>query len=278
MSDSVQAEIRREDLPVPGAPKESALTRKYRKKLIAGNWKMNKGVAEAEALASDIRLELAECREVDVVLCPPFTSLRVVGDVITDTLIKLGAQNMHWESDGAYTGEISAGMLRDLYCHYVILGHSERREYFGETDGTVNRKVKAALSGNLVPIACVGEKLEQRESGAAQQVVRGQMEAGLAGLGEGLRSLIVAYEPVWAIGTGRTATPEQAQEMHALIRTVLAEMSDRETAEAVRVLYGGSLKPANAKDLLCQPDIDGGLVGGASLEAHSFVEIVQAAM
>lgn len=251
--------------------------KKFRKKIIAGNWKMNMAVAEAESLASAIKLELADCREVDVALCPPFTALKVVGEAIAETSIKLGAQNMHWESDGAYTGEISARMLRDLYCRYVIVGHSERRAYFGETDATVNRKVKAAIAGNLTPIVCVGESLDERERGKAKDVVRKQIEQGLAGLDDDLKKLILAYEPVWAIGTGRTATPEQAQEMHSFIRAVLVGMRSEEVAESVRIQYGGSIKPENAADLLAQPDIDGGLVGGASLEARSFVEIVRAA-
>jgi len=251
---------------------------KYRKKIIAGNWKMNKSIAEAAMLADGIKLELAECKEVDVVLCPPFTALKTVGDAITDTSIKLGAQNMHWESDGAYTGEVSAGMLRDLYCHYVILGHSERRQYFGETDERVNRKVKAALAGNLLPIVCVGESREQREAGDAQDVVKQQVRQGLREVGEDLSRVIIAYEPVWAIGTGLTATPDQAQDMHALIRGVLTEMADESTAQGIRIQYGGSMKPANAAELLARPDIDGGLIGGAALDARSFVEIVRAAM
>ena len=213
----------------------------------------------------------------DVVLCPPFISLKTVGDEISTTSVKLGAQNMHWEKDGAYTGEISATMLRDVYCHYVILGHSERRQYFGETDQTVNQKTKAALASTLIPIVCVGETLEQRESGAMEEVVRTQVQNSLKNLGDDLSKVIVAYEPVWAIGTGKTATPEQAQEVHALIRRVLAEMSDQDTADSIRIQYGGSVKPGNAAELFGQPDIDGGLIGGASLEVRSFVEIVKAA-
>jgi triosephosphate isomerase len=251
---------------------------KLRKKIIAGNWKMNKSVADAADLAEGIRRDLAECREVDVVLCPPFTALKTVGDVIADTVIKLGAQNMHWEPDGAYTGEISAGMLRDLYCHCVILGHSERRAYFGETDEIVNRKVKAALAACLMPIVCVGETLEEREAGRTEDVVRAQLTGSLAGLGDSLKQVVVAYEPVWAIGTGRTATPAQAQEVHAFLRSVLAEMGGEDLAQGVRIQYGGSMKPANAAELLAQPDIDGGLIGGAALEARSFVEIVRAGM
>lgn len=251
---------------------------KYRKKIIAGNWKMNKAITDAQELAAGVKLELAECREVDVVLCPPFTALKAVGDMIDNTSIKLGAQNMHGEPDGAFTGEISAGMLRDLYCHYVILGHSERRAYFGETDSIVNHKVTAALAANLRPIVCVGETLEEREADRTADVLKTQIESGLSGLGDELKQVIVAYEPIWAIGTGRTATPEMAQEAHAFIRRVITGLSDAETAEAVRIQYGGSMKPANAKELLAQPDIDGGLIGGAALEARSFIEIVRHGM
>lgn len=251
---------------------------KFRKKIIAGNWKMNKAIAEAEELAAGIKREVAECSEVDIVLCPPFTALKAVGDAIDDTFIKLGAQDMHWEPYGAYTGEISAGMLRDIYCHYVILGHSERRQYFGETDETVNRKVKAALAANLVPIVCVGESLEEREADRTRDVVSLQVRESLDDLADGITHVVVAYEPIWAIGTGLTATPEQAQEMHALIRDVLTGMHDADVAETVRIQYGGSMKPANAAELLSQPDIDGGLIGGAALEARSFAEIIRAAM
>ena len=251
---------------------------KLRKRIIAGNWKMNKSVAESKDLASDIKRELAECRDVDVVLCPPFTSLSIVGEAIESTAIKFGAQNMHWEADGAYTGEISANMLRSIYCHYVILGHSERRSYFGETDEIVNKKTKAALAANLIPIVCVGETLDERKSAQHKSVVKTQLEGSLAGIDvEDLKRVIVAYEPVWAIGTGEVATPEQAQEMHAFIRSVLAEIGDAEVAETVRLQYGGSMKPANAEELLAQPDIDGGLIGGAALEARSFVELVRVA-
>lgn len=251
---------------------------KLRKKVIAGNWKMNKAVSEAESLASDIKRTLGECSDVDVVVCPPFTALNAVGDRISESCVKLGAQNMHWENEGAYTGEICARMLRDLYCHYVILGHSERRSYFGETDATVNRKAKAALQGNLTPIVCVGETLEQREAGEAASVVRSQLEGSLADLGDDLGRVIVAYEPVWAIGTGKTATPEMAQEIHAEIRAVVSEIGGADVADRMRILYGGSMKPSNAAELLSQPDIDGGLIGGAALEPRSFCEIVEAAL
>ena len=252
--------------------------KKFRKKIVAGNWKMNKSVAEAQVLALDIKMELGDFQDADIVLCPPFTALKTVGEAVEATPIKLGAQNMHWEADGAFTGEISAGMLRDLYCHYVILGHSERRAYFKETDAIVNRKVKAALAANLSPIVCVGETLKQREGKQTDAVIRAQIDGSLADLGDDIAKVIVAYEPVWAIGTGRTATPEQAQEVHQLIRGVLTALSSEETAQSIRIQYGGSVKPANAVELFAQPDIDGGLIGGAALEARSFVEIVRAAV
>jgi len=252
--------------------------KKFRKKIVAGNWKMNKTVTDAAHLAEGIKLELADCRDVDVVLCPPFTALKAVADVITNTHIKLGAQNMHWEASGAFTGEVSAGMLKDFYCRYVILGHSERRAYFHETDDMVNKKVKTTLANNLVPIVCVGETLTERDAGQEKDVVRRQVEQSLAGLADNLKHVVVAYEPVWAIGTGRTASAQQAQDMHAFIRKVLTDMGGEETAHTVRIQYGGSMKPANAAELLSQPDIDGGLIGGAALEARSFVEIVQAAL
>ncbi len=250
-----------------------------RKPIVAGNWKMNKTVAEAVDLVAGLKRGLGEIGEVDVVLCPPFTALKAVGEEISGTQIDLGAQNMHWEKSGAYTGEIAAEMLRELYCHYVILGHSERRQYFHETDEIVNRKVHAALESYLRPIVCVGESLEEREAGREKEVVEKQLRGSLAGIEKGRWiDVIIAYEPVWAIGTGRTATPQQAQEMHAFIRGVLREMVDAGVAAAVRIQYGGSIKPENAAELFGQADIDGGLVGGASLKAVSFVEIVKAAL
>lgn len=249
-----------------------------RKKIIAGNWKMNKLVGEAAELASAVKQGCGTQADVEVVLCPTFTALKAVSDVIAGSSIKLGAQNMHWEKDGAFTGEISAGMLRDLNCQFVILGHSERRQFFSETDAMVNRKVMAALAANLTPIVCVGELLEQREANQTEEVVTAQVIKSLAGLDEtGFRRTVLAYEPVWAIGTGRTASPAQAQEVHALIRKVLAKMCNPGAAQAVRIQYGGSMKPSNAKELLSQPDIDGGLIGGAALDAKSFMEIVNAA-
>ena len=250
-----------------------------RKPIIAGNWKMNKTVAEAKSLAEGIKIDLSECTSVDVVLCPPFTALKTVSDSISGTQIKLGAQNMNAEVSGAFTGEVSPEMLRDIYCHYVILGHSERRTLYGETDAIVNAKVKSALKNNLLPIACVGETLEERDADKVEEVVERQVRNSLADLtADEMKKAIIAYEPVWAIGTGRTATPEQAQEVHALIRKVLADIFDDSTAQSVRIQYGGSMKPDNATELLAQPDIDGGLIGGAALDPHSFTQIVKAAM
>jgi triosephosphate isomerase len=252
---------------------------KNRKIIVAGNWKMNKTVADAIDLASAIKRELGGCKEVDVVLCPPFTALKAVSDVITGTHIDLGAQNMHEEKSGAYTGEVSAEMLREVYCHYVILGHSERRTYFKETDDLVNRKAKVALEANLTPIVCVGETLAEREAGSMNDVISTQVRGSLKGLNpRELVEVVIAYEPVWAIGTGKTASSEQAQEVHAFIRGVLREMADDTVAQSVRIQYGGSVKGSNAAELFAMPDIDGGLIGGASLEARSFVEIVKAGM
>ena len=251
--------------------------KKFRKKIVAGNWKMNKTNPDAVQLATEIKRDLADFREADIVLCPPFTAVKAVGDVVSDTEIKVGAQTMHWEQAGAFTGEISPGMLRDLFCHFVILGHSERRQYFNETDEAVNRKVKAAIAATLTPIVCVGETLDERDKNATQDVIRRQVNVGLADLKQDIRKLVIAYEPVWAIGTGRTATPEQAQEVHAFIRGLLAELADADVASSVRIQYGGSMKPENAAALMSQPDIDGGLIGGAALDAKSFGEIVRAA-
>ncbi len=249
-----------------------------RKPLVAGNWKMNKTAAEAGELVSDLKRALADCRGVDVVVCPPFTALAAVSGAISGSEIGLGAQNMHWEKSGAYTGEISPAMLRELYCHYVILGHSERRTLFHETDAVINRKIKAALANHLRPIVCVGETLQQRNDAQTEEVLAAQINHGLQGLdAEGLAALTIAYEPVWAIGTGKTATPAMAQSAHAFIRGLLAQLAGEKTAQSIRILYGGSMKPDNAAELLAQPDIDGGLIGGASLEAAAFAAIVQAA-
>jgi triosephosphate isomerase len=250
-----------------------------RKKVIAGNWKMNKTAAEGAALTQEIVEAVGRETQVDIVLCPPFTALESVAHALEGQAVKLGAQNMHPDKSGAFTGEISAEMLRTLYVTHVILGHSERRQYFAETDGFINRKVLAALTSELRPILCVGETLAEREAGKTLDVVRTQTEAALAGVKpEQVTTVIIAYEPVWAIGTGKVATTAQAQEVHAFIRGLLTRLYGPALAQKVRILYGGSMKPANAPELLAQPDIDGGLIGGASLEARSFVDLVKAAM
>ena len=250
-----------------------------RRKIIAGNWKMNKSIEEAIELANGIKLDLADCTEVDVVLCPPFTALKSVSDVVSETLIAVGAQNMSSEEEGAYTGEISHNMLKELFVRYVILGHSERREYYKETDFWINKKVLKALEKNLRPILCVGEKLEDREAGNTEQVVEVQIREGLKNVpAAAFTELVIAYEPVWAIGTGKTATSEQAQEVHAFIRSQVKDLVGETAANAVRIQYGGSMKPENAAELLSQPDIDGGLIGGAALDVTSFVNIVKAAL
>jgi triosephosphate isomerase len=249
-----------------------------RKKLIAGNWKMNKTAPEGLSLAQELVAELGKTVDVDIVVCPPFTSLESVGKALDGSTVKLGAQNMHPEASGAFTGEVSASMLRAFFATHVILGHSERRQYFGETDEFINKKVIAALKNQLRPILCVGETLAEREAGSTLKVVQTQVEAGLEGVSKELATnVVIAYEPVWAIGTGKVATTEQAQEVHAFIRTLLTKLFGEQVAQKVRILYGGSMKPANAPELLAQKDIDGGLIGGASLESRSFVELVKAA-
>ncbi len=236
---------------------------------------MNKTVSEAVDLVEKITTHLADSKGVDVVVCPPFTALQAVSNVVSGTTVELGAQNMHWEKSGAFTGEISAGMLRELYCHYVIIGHSERRTLFGEKDKEVNSKVKIALANNLHPIVCVGETLQQRKSGKTESVIQTQIENGLKDIEKKeLLETVIAYEPIWAIGTGMTATPGQAQEVHRFIRSLLNNLSDEKTAQSIRIQYGGSVKPENAKEIFNQPDIDGGLIGGASLEAGPFTAIV----
>lgn len=245
--------------------------------LIAGNWKMNTDRSSAADLASGVVQKMGDPGKVQVAVCPPFVNLEVVGQVIEGSAVRLGAQNMHFEESGAYTGEISASMLKAAGCHYVILGHSERREYFGETDESVNKKVKKALASGLVPIMCIGETLDQREAGQEQEVVRRQVERGLADVTiDDASQLVLAYEPVWAIGTGRTATPEQAQEMHAFIRGLLNNQFGERVAADIQVLYGGSMKPSNARELLEKKDVDGGLIGGASLKAEDFVALIEA--
>lgn len=240
---------------------------------------MNKTSADGVALVHDIVLAVGKQSDVEVVVCPPFTAIESVAKAVESSEVKLGAQNMHFEASGAFTGEVSAPMLRALFATHVILGHSERRTIFGETDELVNKKVLAALKNQLRPIFCVGETLAERESGATLKVVQTQVERGLAGVSKDQAAgLILAYEPVWAIGTGKVATTEQAQEVHAFIRGLLTNLFSDLVAQKVRILYGGSMKPANAPELLEQKDIDGGLIGGASLEARSFVELVNAAI
>jgi triosephosphate isomerase len=249
-----------------------------RKKLIAGNWKMNKTSSDAVSLAREIVLAVGTQPDVEVLICPPFTALEAVAAAVDGSLVKLGAQNMHFEASGAFTGEISAPMLRALFATHVILGHSERRTLFGETDELVNRKMLAAFKNQLRPILCVGESLAEREAGSTLKVVQTQTERALDGVSKEMAaSFVVAYEPVWAIGTGKVATTEQAQEVHAFIRGLLVKLYGDAVAQRVRILYGGSMKPANAPELLAQKDIDGGLIGGASLEARSFVELIRAA-
>jgi len=246
-----------------------------RKKIIAGNWKMNKNSIEAVELAKGIAKLVGGVTDVDVAVCPTFTSLAAVSEVMKGTSIALGAQNMHWEESGAYTGEISANMLLTLGCRYVILGHSERRAYFGETDEIVARKTKAAIAAGLTPIVCVGETKEQREEGVTEKVVEGQILGAFKGLtADEFSGTVIAYEPVWAIGTGLTATTQQAQDVHAFIRGLLRGLFGEAVAEATRIQYGGSMKPENAAELLAQPDIDGGLIGGAALKPESFEGII----
>ena len=249
------------------------------KKIVAANWKMNMTQAESERFVDSFLRDVGEINDVEVVIIPPFTAIAKVSEALGRAHnIKVGAQNMYWENSGAFTGEISAPLLRDLFVHYVVLGHSERRTLFGETDEMVNRKVRAAHEAKLRPIVCVGETLDQRDKGNVEKILSIQLRGSLAGLTpKELQETVIAYEPVWAIGTGRNATAQQAQEAHAFIRHILREMSDDTTAERVRIQYGGSVKPENARELMSQPDIDGALVGGASLDPRSFAQIVKAA-
>lgn len=245
-----------------------------RRPIIAGNWKMNNGVSEAKKLATEI-LELDLSKDVEAVLCTPAIDLYPVKELIKDSDIKLGAQNMYFEESGAYTGEISPLMLKDLGVEYVILGHSERREYFKECDETINKKVVSALKNDLQPILCVGETLEERESGSEKDKVKGQIEKNLSGLSpEDFDKVVIAYEPIWAIGTGKTASSDDAEEMCAYIRELVKEIFGQEAADKVRIQYGGSVKPENVKDIMSKENIDGALVGGASLEAKSFGDLV----
>jgi triosephosphate isomerase len=249
-----------------------------RRPIIVGNWKMHKTGPEAVELVKELLDQISDVKEVDIVVCPPFTALESVAWVLGDGPVKIGAQDMHWADQGAYTGEVSAKMLLTSGCQYVILGHSERRSLFGESNSDVNKKLKAALANSLTPIVCVGEKLQEREAGQTEAVVQDHILGAFEGLSAvELPRIIVAYEPVWAIGTGKTASPEQANEVHAFIRDLLQSRFGESVAQKIRIQYGGSVKPENAASLLSQPDIDGALVGGASLDAASFVQIIRAA-
>jgi len=250
-----------------------------RKKIVAANWKMNMTQAESTAFVESLLIDLGDISDVEVVIIPPFTAIAKVTEALGKAQnIKVGAQNMYWERSGPFTGEIGPALLRDLFVRYVILGHSERRGLFGETDEIVNRKVRAAHEATLRPIVCVGETLEQRDRGNVQKILSIQLRGSLAGLSaKELGETVIAYEPVWAIGTGRNATPQQAQDAHAFIRETLGEMSDEATADRMRIQYGGSVKPDNARELMSQTDIDGALVGGASLDPRSFAQIVNGA-
>jgi triosephosphate isomerase len=247
-----------------------------RSPLVVGNWKMNGHRLEARSLAQAVRDGLKRPRGVEVVLCPPLTALAVVGEVLSGSPIGLGAQNCHWETKGAFTGEVSPAMLADLGCRAVILGHSERRRELGESDAQVNRKIHAALAHGLTPILCVGETEAERRQGLTYHVVEGQIRTGLAGLdAKAAGRCVIAYEPVWAIGTGVNATPAQAAEVHGYLRGLLSELASKEVAQTIRILYGGSVNPENVESLIQEAEIDGGLIGGASLQAPSFIAIVR---
>ena len=248
---------------------------KQRRPILAGNWKMNKTTAEARDLASKLIPLVAGVKDRDIVLAPTFTALQTVGEAIKGTNLALAAQNLFWEDKGAFTGEISAEMLLDLGCKYAIIGHSERRQYFGETDETVNKKVRQALNKGLLPIVCVGELLSEREAGKANEVIERQTVGALKGVtADEMRKIVIAYEPVWAIGTGKTASPDQANEIHAFIRQKVKSLYNAGVAEALRIQYGGSVTPENVSTLMAMPDIDGALVGGASLKPESFAALV----
>ncbi|MGZ3591245.1 MAG: triose-phosphate isomerase [Thermodesulfobacteriota bacterium] len=243
---------------------------------MAGNWKMNKTVREAIDLVRELKTALSGAKGVEVAVAPPFTALFAVHQEIEGSPIGLAAQNLYWEEKGAFTGEISPIMVKEVGCHYVIIGHSERRQFFGETNETVNRRIKAALAASLKVIFCIGETLQEREGEKTFSVIEKQIEGGLKGLGhKEIRNMVIAYEPVWAIGTGKTATPEQAEEVHDFIRRKLEKLYSREVSEEIRIQYGGSVTPENVRGLMDQPNIDGALVGGASLKADSFSKIVR---
>jgi triosephosphate isomerase len=247
-----------------------------RRPIIVGNWKMNKTVSEAVTLVQDLIDRVGDVDNVDIGVGPPFTALNAVVETCAGTNVAVAAQNIFWEDSGAFTGEISPGMLVEIGCKYAIIGHSERRTIMGETDEMVNKKLFAALKHNLTPIVCIGETLDQRELNQTFDIIETQVNAGLAGLSpDEAKIIVLAYEPIWAIGTGKTATPDQAQEIHAFIRKKLAELFNTEVADAIRIQYGGSVKPENIVDLMAQEDLDGALVGGASLKADSFANIIK---
>lgn len=247
-----------------------------RKKIIAGNWKLHKTIGESIRLVNALKMKTVNISNTEMVVCPTYLSISSVRDTLKGSPIGLGAQNLFWEESGAFTGEVSAILLKDAGCEYVILGHSERRQYFGETDETVNKRLRAAIAADLKPIVCIGETLAQRENGQTFDVLASQLSGALRGFAaDELSDLIVAYEPVWAIGTGKNATPDQAQEAHRFVRSQLAKIFHSEFASSLRIQYGGSVKPGNASELLSQPDIDGALVGGASLDAESFADIIK---
>ncbi|RJP28935.1 MAG: triose-phosphate isomerase [Candidatus Omnitrophota bacterium] len=251
-----------------------------RKIIIAGNWKMNKTIGQSIELASGLKRELFSVKNLntDVVICPVFTSLAEVAEIIVDSPIELGAQNLYWEDQGAFTGEISPVMLKDAGCKYVIIGHSERRQFFAETNLTVNKKIIAALNHGLIPIVCVGETLKERDGGQTFKVLNDHITNGVSGISaDKMAGIIIAYEPVWAIGTGKTATAEQAQEAHKYIRDLIKDIYSEEVASEVRIQYGGSVKPENISEILLKPDVDGALVGGASLSIESFISIIKKA-
>ena len=253
---------------------------KMRKTIIAGNWKMYKTIAEAIELANGLKRELFELDSelIDIVICPPFTAISEVAEVAVDSNIQVGAQDTYWQDEGAFTGEVSPLMLKEAGCKFVIIGHSERRQYFNETNESVNKKIKAVLKHELTPIVCVGENLKEREAGETFKVLDDHVKNSLKELNnDEILKIVIAYEPVWAIGTGKTATPNQAQEAHKYIRDLLTRMYNKERADEIRIQYGGSVKPENIRELMSQPDVDGALVGGASLTVDSFIKIVKTA-
>ncbi len=254
------------------------MNRRYRKTIIAGNWKMNKTASETKQFAEELKAIMPKAKWCDVLVCVPSVNIPAAMRAFKDMRVSVGAENLFYEKSGAYTGEVSAEMLKDLGVKYVIIGHSERRQYFGETDITVNKKVHAALEAGLHPIICVGESLEQRELGVTMELISLQVKSALAGVSaEKLRKCVIAYEPVWAIGTGKTATPEQAGEVCTFIRATIRHMYGARIARSITIQYGGSMNPGNAATLLAQPDIDGGLIGGAALKPDQFVEIINSA-